>query len=82
MNFCFLMGKIISNIEFNFMIESNHISIATFKIVLNNNSVLQVKAYDKIADWCYINLVKNDWVALEGKLNSKMEIILHDMNYI
>ena len=82
MNLCFLMGKIMSNIEFDFMLESNYISIATFDLLLKNNSLIQVKAYDEIADWCYRNLVKNDKIALQGELDSKMEIILHDINYL
>ena len=82
MNLCFLKGKIISNIEFNFILESHHISIVIFELELSNNSIVTVKAYDEIADWCYQNLVKNDWVALKGNLNSKMEIILHDINYL
>ena len=79
MNLCFLMGKIISNIEFNFMLESHHISIATFEVLLNNKSVIHVKAYDEIADKCYKELVKSDEVAIQGYLNRNMELIVEEI---
>lgn len=81
MNLCFLMGKIISNIDFQFMLGSKKISIVQFLLVINEKCIVTVKAYDELADWCYQNLVKNDCIALQGELNSKMEIILHDVKF-
>lgn len=64
------------------MLESNHISIAKFELLLGNNSSIKVKAYDEIADKCYKKLIKNDIIAIQGKLNSKMEIIIEDFQYL
>ena len=53
MNLCFLIGKIISEINFKFVLNSKNISIAYFKIELNNKSIVEVKAYNELADYCY-----------------------------
>ena len=76
MNIVFIEGKIISDIKFHFIINSNNISIATFEIELLNKSIVQIKAYNELADYCYSKLNKNDVVFIEGYLNSNMEIII------
>ena len=43
MNLVFILGKIISDIEFKFIINSKNKSIAIFKIQLLNNSEITVK---------------------------------------
>lgn len=53
-------------LKFKFIINNKNISIATFKIKLNNNSSINVKAYNEMADWCYQKLVKNDLVTIQG----------------
>lgn len=82
MNLCFFTGKIETDIKFKFIINNKNISIATFKIKLNNNSSINVKAYNEMADWCYQKLVKNDLVTIQGRLDNKMEIIIEDCNYL
>ena len=79
MNMCFIIGKIVSKIEFNFILNSNNISIVKFKIELKNKSIIDVKGYDEIADWCYQNLEETDEVEIYGEINSKMEIIILDI---
>ena len=75
MNIVFIQGKIISDIEFNFIINSPNISIAIFEAELLNKSIVKIKAYNELADYCYSKLNKNDVVFMEGYLNSNMEII-------
>ncbi len=79
MNICFLTGKIISDIEFKFVLNSKYISIAIFTLKVDESCTIKVKAYDKIADLCYQKLVKGDIVSIEGKIDSKMEIIVRDI---
>ena len=79
MNLCFVMGKIISNIEFKFIINSKDISVSIFGIQLSNNSIITVKAYNEIADFCYKKLVKGDNVLLYGTLNNKREIVINEI---
>ena len=73
MNLCILMGKIISKIEFKFIINSNNISVAIFELELSNESVIKVKGYNEIADICYQNLIKGEIVTIYGSLNNGME---------
>ena len=75
MNLCFLKGKIISEIEFNFMINTKNISIATFEIELVNKSKIKVKAYNELADFCYKKLKQKDVIFIQGYLDSNMHII-------
>ena len=79
MNLCFIIGKIVSEIEFKFIINSKNISIAYFKIELLNKSIVQVKAYNELADYCYSKLKKNDIIAIQGYLSTDMEIIIKEL---
>ena len=75
MNICFCIGKIISEIGFKFIVNSKkYFSMSTFKIKLENQSIITVKGYNKMADFCYKRLLKNDNISLFGELNSKGEI--------
>ena len=52
MNLVYIQGKVVSKIDFKFIINSKNISIAIFKVELRNKSVVVVKAYNEIADYC------------------------------
>ena len=75
-NIVFIQGKIISDIEFKFIINSKNISIAIFEVELLNKAKVKIKAYNELADYCYSKINKNDIVFIEGYLNSNMEIII------
>ncbi len=80
MNICFFMGKIISNIDFRFIIyDRNKISIAIFELELNNKSRIIVIGYNEMADFCYSKLKPNDEVTLQGYINSEIRVILEDI---
>ena len=81
MNLCFVMGKIVSDIEFKFIINGKSISVVLFDIQLSNDSIIKIKGYNEIADWCYQKLVKGDIVAIQGYLNNKMEIIIENITF-
>ena len=74
MNLVFIYGKIIEEIKFDFIINNKHVSIARFKLELSSGSVVQVIAYDEMADTCYQFLQQGMQIFIEGKLNSRMEI--------
>lgn len=82
MNLCFVMGKIISNIEFKFIINSKNISVAIFEIQLENKSIIKVKGYNEIADYCYQKLVKGDKIIIYGELNNNIELIINEVKYL
>ena len=74
MNLCILLGKIVSEIEFKFIINSKNKSIAYFKIELLNKSIVQVKAYDDKADYVYRKLKKGQSIIVEGKIRGNGNI--------
>ena len=78
MNEVFLTGKIISNVEFKFIINSKNISIAMFNIETDDKQVIKIKAYNEIADYCYSKLEMNKIVFIYGKI-SKNNIIVKEI---
>ena len=68
MNKVFLIGKIITEIEFKFIINSKNISIAKFSIETLDKQTIPIKTYDEIADYIYSKFNKNDWINIEGKI--------------
>ena len=79
MNLVFLIGRIVSKIEFDFVLNSKNISIVNFEIDLNNKKIVKVKGYNEIADFCYRSINKKDTVYVLGSLNSNMEIIIKEI---
>ncbi len=54
MNQVYLIGKIITDIEFKFIINSKNISIAMFKIkTIKDNQEIHIKCFNEIADYFY-----------------------------
>ena len=83
MNICFLIGKIISNIDFKFILNSKkYYSISIFQIELNNKSIITVKGYNKIADICYSRLRENNIILIQGYLDSKVEVKIEEIKKI
>ena len=66
MNLCFLQGKVINKVEFDFILNSPNISIVNFKIELSNKSIVTIKAYNELADFCYSKLNPNDKLFIYG----------------
>ena len=76
MNLCILLGKIISDIEFKFVINSKNKSIVEFKIETLDNNIIKVYGYNEIADKSYLILKRNMWLIIYGEVrgNNKVEI--------
>ena len=74
------MGKIVSEVDFQFIInDRRNISIAIFEVELNNKSKITVIGYNEMADFCYSRLKKNDNIAFQGYLDSEIKVILEDI---
>ena len=82
MNICFIIGKIISEVEFDFIINSKNISIIIFEIELEDKVKVRVKGYNEIADYCYQQLKRNDNISIQGLLNSNGEIEIQEIEKI
>lgn len=76
MNFCFISGKIINDVNIKFILEGKHNSIVILKLKLLDDSVIEAVAYNEVADYCYRYLKKDDLILVEGRLNTKMKIII------
>lgn len=74
MNICFLMGKVLKDIEFEFMYEDKRISIAYTDLKLKNNTTIAIKGYGRIADIMYRNIKKNDNILLQGNIVKEKNI--------
>ena len=70
MNEVFLMGKIITEIEFKFIINSKtNKSIATFMLETFDKQVIYIKAYNDLADFVYSIFKSKDKVLIYGYLS-------------
>lgn len=70
MNLCFVLGKIISEVQFDFILYSKKIAITRFEIELSNKIKIKVKGYDELAEICYQTLTIGDRVLIRGNLDS------------
>ena len=70
MNICILQGKIISKIEYKFIINSKNKAIAYFEIELLDKNIIRVKAYNNLADKCYRKLSTGNKICIEGILET------------
>ena len=68
MNEIFLIGKVISEAEFDFIINSKSKSCAIFNIETLNKQIIVIKAYDNIADFAYSKLIIGNVIFVYGKL--------------
>lgn len=79
MNLVCILGKIINEIEFKIIIKNKNKAIAIFKVKLLDDTIVTVEAYNEKADYCYSKLNKNDTIYIQGYINSKMQIIVKDI---
>ena len=66
MNEVFLIGKIISDIEFKFIINSKNKAIACFEIETADKQMVIIQVYNQLADFTYSKLNTNDKVFING----------------
>lgn len=73
MNTCFIIGKIVSEVQFDFYFNSKvHQSRVLLEIVpLKSNDKIVARAYDEKADIIYQNYKKGDCIAFEGKIRNE-----------
>lgn len=82
MNICILQGKIISNIEYKFIINSKDKAIAYFEMELIGKTIIKVKAYNDLADKCYRKLITGNEIYIEGILEISGEIEIQEIYVI
>ncbi len=71
MNKCFIIGKIITEIEFKLALSKKIYSASNFKVkTKKDNQEIIIEAYNKQADYCFKNLKCKNVIILEGYLKS------------
>lgn len=68
MNLYFCAGRIISEINFKFILQGKKFSAAKFKMELFDKTIIDVIAYDNTADYSYRKLKKDDYIFCEATL--------------
>ena len=72
MNEVFLIGKIISDIEFKFIINSKNKAITWFEIETTDKQIVRVQSYNQLADFAYSKLNVNDKVFVNGYIEDNV----------
>lgn len=75
MNEVFIMGKVVSKVEFDFVYKGTHISKAKCEIEISNKSKIQIIGYDNIADFMYQSLKESDVVFIYGRISGSNLIL-------
>ena len=75
MNLCILSGKVINEIDLRFLynpikksLEKRHISIIKIILELENKQIIELHAYNEIADFVYRNVQRHNYIIIQGKL--------------
>ena len=72
MNEVFLIRKLISDIEFKFIINSKNKAIACFEIKTADKQIVRIQAYNQLADFAYSKLNTNDKVFINGYIEDNV----------
>ena len=82
MNEVFIIGKVITEVKFDFILNSKHISVAGFRaITVCDKQEIEIIAYDEMADYIYANLKHEDVVMINGYLEYG-KVILEDIQIL
>ena len=82
MNKVFIIGKVITEVKFDFILNSKHISIARFGVItVRDKQEIEIMAYDEMADYIYANLKHKDVVIINGYLEYN-KVILEDIQIL
>ena len=82
MNEVFIIGKVITEVKFDFILNSKHISIARFGVItVRDKQEIEIIAYDEMADYVYANLKHEDVVIINGYLEYD-KVILEDIQIL
>ena len=82
MNKVFIIGKIITEVKFDFILNSKHISIARLGgTAMCDKQEINVIAYDEMADYVYAKIKQKHIVMINGYLEYD-KVILEDIQIL
>ena len=76
MNVVFLIGELIKEIEYKFMLEKNKTAKAILNLKLLDKTEIKVAGYNEIADFCLRNLEIKDIVIIYGQIKENIVQII------
>lgn len=68
MNEVFIIGKIINEVKYKFILKKHNNAKAVISLELLDKTKLEVVAYNEIADYAFKNLDENELVFINGKI--------------
>ena len=71
MNEVFIIGKVIGEVKYKFILEKHNNAKAVISVELLDKTKLEVIAYNEIADYVLRNLDENKLVFINGKIYGK-----------
>ena len=82
MNEVFIIGKVITEVKFDFILNSKHISAVRFGFMtMCDKQEINVITYNEKADYVYANLKHEDVVMINGYLEYD-KVILEDIQIL
>ncbi len=81
MNKVFVSGTIISNIQYDFILNNKDIAISKFKLKIEEDSIITIISKNEKADYCYQKLKKGNIIYIIGKINTNGEIEISEILY-
>ena len=76
MNKVYLIGEIVTDINFKFKIKKKNIAIAMFKIkTVKDDQIIPINCYNEKADFFYSKYKKGDFVMIEGCLENDVVVV-------
>ena len=76
MNVVFLIGELIKEIEYKFMLEKKKTEKAILNLKLLDKTEIKVEGYNEIADFCLRNLKIKDIALIYGKIEENIVKII------
>ena len=81
MNEVFLIGKVITEVDFKFIINSTRLSKAKFSIeTLEDGKMINIVAYDEMSDYIYRNVKSEDIIMINGYIENN--VIIKEINIL
>src|SRR5574344_2101253 len=81
MNYCYVIARIISDIDYKFMIEKKKYAKGEMQIELTKKSIIKAVAYNLTADYVLRNLKQAMEIPIQGKVhNNEIEIKSIEIN--
>ena len=82
MNKCFVIGYIVSEVEFKFILNGKNNSITKFSLKLLNGSIIKIITYDEVADFCIQKLAPKMFISVFGFIDSDINVVAHKIEKI